>query len=91
MKKYAAAVFVLLFGVVTVMQWAGDAQAAPEKRRSLKEQREYCRVAWHAYLESQRCFAPYITPRGVKGEAFQHCKDVPNPSGECPIGSDLGP
>lgn len=42
-----------------------------------------CDALWSAYYESQRCFAPYLMPRGVKEEAFQQCKTVLSPSNRC--------
>ena len=35
------------------------------------------------YDASQACFAQYATQTGVKGEAYDHCKSVPDPTPRC--------
>jgi len=49
-----------------------------------------CDALWHAYYESQRCFAPHLLPRGVKEEAFQQCKTVLSPSNRCGPAKNTG-
>lgn len=43
-----------------------------------------CQQRWQAYLDSQACFAPYLTVNGIKPEAFQACgAQLPDPSADC--------
>lgn len=35
------------------------------------------------YDESQACFVQFATQSGIKGEAYDHCKSVPDPSPRC--------
>jgi hypothetical protein len=35
------------------------------------------------YDASQACFAQFATQYGIKGEAYQYCKSVPDPSPRC--------
>lgn len=39
-----------------------------------------CLVAWHRYAASQACFDAYrVVGGGLKPEAFQRCKEMPEP------------
>lgn len=49
-----------------------------------------CDHLWRAYFASQGCFAPFRTRHGIKAEAFQHCKEVANPSYQCGPSNLLG-
>jgi len=48
-----------------------------------------CDALWREYQSSQECFAPYrVVGGGLKAEAFEHCKELPNPSSKCGIPSN---
>jgi hypothetical protein len=49
-----------------------------------------CDALWRTYHDSQRCFAPYLFPRGVKAEAFQQCQIVLSPSQRCGPAKNVG-
>ena len=52
---------------------------APEETAGTECERQL--AAYHA---SQACFAPYRMANGsLRAEAWEKCKDVPNPSGHC--------
>lgn len=39
-----------------------------------------CMVAWHRYAASQACFDAYrVVGGGLKPEAFQRCRELPEP------------
>jgi hypothetical protein len=58
------------------------ARGSPHKAASSAE--SSCDEAWKAYNDSSACFDPYRMSEGrVKQEAFQHCKQVAQPS-RCP-------
>ena len=43
-----------------------------------------CEEAWRRYNESYACFDPYRFGAGkIRPEAFQHCKEVPQPPALC--------
>lgn len=42
-----------------------------------------CREEWRKYKASQDCFAPYVTVNGIKGEAYQHCTELRQPTKFC--------
>lgn len=60
-----------------------SAGSIPASRSSTGQTGTECDALWGAYYESQRCFAPYLMPGGVKEEAFQQCKTVLSPSNRC--------
>lgn len=35
------------------------------------------------YAESQACFVQFATQNGIKGEAYEHCQSVPDPTPRC--------
>lgn len=44
-----------------------------------------CETLLRQYRESLECFAPYRTATGgIKAEAFEKCKELPDPSDRCP-------
>jgi hypothetical protein len=42
-----------------------------------------CETAQRLYRESMDCFAQYMTLRGPRAEAFDHCKVLVDPSSRC--------
>ena len=45
-----------------------------------------CEQLMRAYRESQECFAPYMrVDGGIREEAHQYCKSVPDPSSKCGV------
>jgi hypothetical protein len=60
--------------------------AASGASRESKTSSTDCASMQRAYVQSQECFAPYVTANGaVKGEAFQKCTPVLDPSAKCGI------
>ena len=47
-----------------------------------------CAYLRREYNESQACFAQFATQWGIKGEAYQYCKSVPDPSPRCGLTTD---
>lgn len=67
-------------------QAAGNAaaQSKPPAGKAARQGATECEQLWQTYRESQECFAPYgRQEHGVRLEAFQHCKQVDNPSQQC--------
>lgn len=55
---------------------------APSPSPANPQTADSCREQMRKYLESHDCFAPYrLVDGGVRPEAFQHCKEVPEPRG----------
>lgn len=68
----------------------GLAASSPAGKSSTGQAGTECDALWRAYYESQRCFAPYLIPGGVKEEAFQQCKTVLSPSNRCGPAKNTG-
>ena len=61
---------------------AGDGQPKASLGTSPTEEQAACQARLREYRQSIECFAPYRTVKGgVRPEAFQHCKEVPQPRG----------
>jgi hypothetical protein len=56
----------------------GDTPIAQDKPPA-EDKKSKCLEAWRKYRESQDCFAPYVTSRGVRGDAYQVCTEVKQP------------
>lgn len=51
-------------------------------KRSNPDDAECARLQ-REYDESQACFAQFATQTGIKGEAYDHCRSVPDPTPRC--------
>ncbi len=61
----------------------GSTQTSQNISPSKRKEKE-CRKEWRRYKESQDCFAPYaINGGGVRGDAYEHCADVRQPTQYC--------
>jgi hypothetical protein len=69
---------------------AAEPGAAGKKtdRPAAKNNAGDCEQQRRAYDESQACFVRYATQWGIKGEAYEHCTSVPDPSPQCGIPSN---
>lgn len=55
----------------------------------LDDKRTRCDQMRRAYRESQACFGQFGIQRGgVRGEAHQHCTEIPDPSSQCGAPTD---
>jgi FtsZ-interacting cell division protein YlmF len=44
-----------------------------------------CQKEWRVFLDSKTCFQPFRTANGgIRAEAYQHCKEMPEPRSICP-------
>ncbi len=62
-------------GVAQTNQDTPTPHMTDEKRR--------CEEEWRKYRESMDCVAPYMTPRGLKPEAAEHCTIMTSPGKLC--------
>lgn len=51
------------------------------KKPATRPENPNCEDQWREYDASWACFNPYRTKNGIRGDAFEHCKDVEMP--EC--------
>lgn len=61
----------------------GDVSQADQDTPPAADPKSQCREEWRKYKESQDCFAPYVTVNGIKGEAYQHCTELKQPTKFC--------
>lgn len=61
----------------------GDVSQTDQDTPSVDDKKRQCQEEWRKYKASQDCFAPYVTPRGVRGEAYQHCTELRQPTKFC--------